>query len=250
MEIDIGIGKSGRQAYGFDDIAIVPSRRTRDPEDVSVSWTIDAFTFDMPVIAAPMDSVMSPESAIALGKLGGLGVLNLEGLWTRYEDPTAAYDEIAAFSEHDVTAGASPRRGAQALWPTAPRPAARSFASRPSWINSHTRTRFGYIAVRDVRAPSHRACAWDRSHKCPSSAFPTCSEDTRMRQGFMIGVPSSARTPTAHPSMLTGDSFKILIISCTSGCFHPSHQRGHSKDTLPPLSRTRRAMRTNVLTNT
>ena len=99
------------------------------------------------------------------------------------------------------------------------------------------------------RDPSQRACAWDRSHKCPPSAFPTCSEDTRMRQGFMIGVPSSARTPTAHPSMLTGVSFKILVISCTSGCFHPSHQRGHSNVTLPPASRTGRATLTNVLIN-
>ena len=104
-EVEIGLTKRAIRGYSFDDVAVIPSRLTRDPEDVSVSWSIDAFTFDMPVIAAPMDSVMSPESAIALGKLGGLGVLNLEGLWTRYEDPTAAYDEIAAFSEDDVTAG-------------------------------------------------------------------------------------------------------------------------------------------------
>ena len=89
-EIEIGRGKRGRRAYSFDDIAVVPSRRTRDPEEVSVSWQIDAYHFDIPVIAAPMDSVMSPESAIALGRLGGLPVLDLEGLWTRYEDPTAA----------------------------------------------------------------------------------------------------------------------------------------------------------------
>ena len=104
-EVEIGLTKRAIRGYSFDDVAVIPSRRTRYPEDVSVSWTIDAFTFDMPVIAAPMDSVMSPESAIALGKLGGLGVLNLEGLWTRYEDPTAAYDEIAALSEDDATAG-------------------------------------------------------------------------------------------------------------------------------------------------
>jgi IMP dehydrogenase len=80
-EIEIGRGKRGRRAYSLDDIAIVPNRRTRDPKDVSVSWQIDAYKFDMPVIAAPMDSAMSPETAIALGRLGGLGVLDLEGLW-------------------------------------------------------------------------------------------------------------------------------------------------------------------------
>ena len=86
-EIEIGRGKRGRRAYSFDDIAIVPSRRTRDPEEVSTGWQIDAYHFDIPVIGAPMDSVMSPESAIALGNHGGLPVLDLEGLWTRYEDP-------------------------------------------------------------------------------------------------------------------------------------------------------------------
>ena len=98
-EIEIGRGKRGRRAYSLDDIAIVPNRRTRDPKDVSVSWQIDAYKFDMPVIAAPMDSAMSPETAIALGRLGGLGVLDLEGLWTRYEDPQTVLDEIAALAD-------------------------------------------------------------------------------------------------------------------------------------------------------
>lgn len=97
-EIEIGRGKRGRRAYTFDDIAVVPSRRTRDPEDVSVGWQIDAYHFDLPVMAAPMDSVMSPQTAIALGKFGGLGVLDLEGLWTRYEDPTSLLAEIEALS--------------------------------------------------------------------------------------------------------------------------------------------------------
>ncbi|GAA3581985.1 GuaB3 family IMP dehydrogenase-related protein [Klugiella xanthotipulae] len=94
MEIEIGRAKRARRVYGFDDIAIVPSRRTRDPEVVSTSWGIDAFRFDTPFIAAPMDSVVSPETAIQIGQLGGLGVLNLEGLWTRYEDPQPLLDEI------------------------------------------------------------------------------------------------------------------------------------------------------------
>ena len=94
-EIEIGRGKRGRRAYSFDDVAIVPSRRTRDPEQGSLAGQIDAFRFEIPVIAAPMDSVMSPATAVALGQAGGLGVLDLEGLWTRYEDPTAALSEIA-----------------------------------------------------------------------------------------------------------------------------------------------------------
>ena len=95
-EIEIGRGKRGRRAYSFDDIAIVPSRRTRDPEEVSVAWQIDAYRFDLPVVAAPMDSVVSPAAAVAVGALGGLGVLDLEGLWTRYEDPEPLYAEIAS----------------------------------------------------------------------------------------------------------------------------------------------------------
>ena len=103
-EIEIGRGKRGRRAYSFDDVAVVPSRRTRDPGRVSLAWQIDAFQFSIPVIAAPMDSVMSPASAIALGQHGGLGVLDLEGLWTRYEDPEPLLDEIAGLEAAKVTA--------------------------------------------------------------------------------------------------------------------------------------------------
>ena len=102
-EIEIGRGKRGRRAYSFDDIAVVPSRRTRDPEEVSVSWQIDAYHFDLPVIAAPMDSVISPDSAIAFGRLGGLPVLDLEGLWTRYDDPAGLLAEIAALDPANAT---------------------------------------------------------------------------------------------------------------------------------------------------
>jgi IMP dehydrogenase len=94
-EIEIGKGKRGRRAYSFDDIAIVPSRRTRDPKEVSISWQIDAYHFGLPVVAAPMDSVMSPATAVELGRLGGLPVLDLEGLWTRYESPEPLLAEIA-----------------------------------------------------------------------------------------------------------------------------------------------------------
>jgi IMP dehydrogenase len=103
-DIEIGIYKSGRQAYGFDDIAIVPSRRTRDPEDVDISWEIDAFRFDLPLMAAAMDGVVSPRTAIEIGRLGGLAVLNLEGLWSRYEDPDGLFEEIATLEDDKATA--------------------------------------------------------------------------------------------------------------------------------------------------
>ncbi len=103
QEIEIGLGKKGRLGYALDDVAIVPSRRTRDPEDVSTSWQIDAYEFDVPVIGAPMDSVTSPATAIAMGKMGALGVLDLEGLWTRYEDPTPLLDEIAGLPADQAT---------------------------------------------------------------------------------------------------------------------------------------------------
>ena len=95
QEIEIGLGKKARMAYALDDVSIVPSRRTRDSQDVSTSWQVDAYEFDVPVIGAPMDSVTSPATAIAMGRLGALGVLDLEGLWTRYDDPQPLLDEIA-----------------------------------------------------------------------------------------------------------------------------------------------------------
>jgi IMP dehydrogenase len=103
VEIDIGIGKSGRQAFGFDDIAIVPSRRTRDPDDVDISWQLDAFKFKLPMMGSAMDSAISPATAIQIGQLGGLGVLNLEGLWTRYEDPEGYLVEIAELAPEKAT---------------------------------------------------------------------------------------------------------------------------------------------------
>ena len=99
LEIEIAAGKRDRTAYSFDDIAIVPSRRTRDAQEVSISWQIDAYKFDLPFLAAPMDSVVSPETAIMIGKAGGLGVLNLEGIWTRYEDAEKQLADMAKLSE-------------------------------------------------------------------------------------------------------------------------------------------------------
>jgi IMP dehydrogenase len=104
MEIEIGRSKRARRVYAFDDIAVVPSRRTRDPEDVSVGWSIDAYQFDIPVLAAPMDSVVSPTTAIMMGQLGGVGVLDLEGLWTRYENPEPLLAEIRELPADQATA--------------------------------------------------------------------------------------------------------------------------------------------------
>ncbi len=104
MEIDIGIGKSGRRAYGFDDIAIVPSRRTRDPDDVDISWEIDAFKLRLPLMASAMDGAVSTRTAIEVGRLGGLAVLNLEGLQTRYDDSDSVLAEIAELAPEKATA--------------------------------------------------------------------------------------------------------------------------------------------------
>ncbi|MDE0171542.1 MAG: GuaB3 family IMP dehydrogenase-related protein [bacterium] len=97
------MAKSGRRAYGFDDISIVPSRRTRNPDDVDITWEIDAFRFRLPMLASAMDSVLSPATAIEIGRLGGLGVLNLEGLWSRYEHPGPLFEEIAALPAEKAT---------------------------------------------------------------------------------------------------------------------------------------------------
>ena len=102
-EVEIGRGKRGNRAWAFDDIAVVPNRRTRDAADVSTAWKIDAFNFALPVMAAPMDSVVSPDTAIAIGRLGGLGVLDLEGLWTRHDDPNKLLVEIANLPAEKAT---------------------------------------------------------------------------------------------------------------------------------------------------
>ena len=96
MEIEIGRGKKARRAYGFDDIAIVPSRRTRDPDDVDISWKLGPYRFELPLLASAMDGVVSPTTAIEIGRLGGLAVLNLEGVFTRYAD---ADDQLARIAE-------------------------------------------------------------------------------------------------------------------------------------------------------
>lgn len=100
--IEIGRNKRATRAYSFDDIAIVPTRRTRGTDEVDLTWRIDALRMDFPLVAAPMDSAMSPATAIAVGKLGGLGVLNLEGLWTRYDDPAPHFAALSHMSDAQV----------------------------------------------------------------------------------------------------------------------------------------------------
>lgn len=103
MEVEIGRGKKGRRAYGFDDIAIVPSRRTRDPDDVDITWTLGPYRFELPLLASAMDGVVSPTTAGLIGKLGGLGVLNLEGIYTRYEDADEQLAKIAKLPPDEAT---------------------------------------------------------------------------------------------------------------------------------------------------
>jgi IMP dehydrogenase len=103
MEVEIGRGKKARRAYGFDDVAIVPSRRTRDPDDVDISWTLGPYRFELPLLASAMDGVVSPDTAALLGRMGGLGVLNLEGIWSRYEDADSVLERIASLDRDEAT---------------------------------------------------------------------------------------------------------------------------------------------------
>jgi IMP dehydrogenase len=103
MEVEIGRGKKARRAYGFDDVAIVPSRRTRDPDDVDISWKLGDYRFELPLLASAMDGVVSPETAGIIGKLGGLAVLNLEGVFTRYDDADEQLERIASLPKDEAT---------------------------------------------------------------------------------------------------------------------------------------------------
>src|SRR5687768_18556846 len=102
LEVEIGRGKKARRAYGFDDIAIVPSRRTRDPDDVDISWNLGPYRFELPLLASAMDGVVSPDTARRIGQLGGLAVLNLEGIYTRYEDAEELLERIATLAKAEA----------------------------------------------------------------------------------------------------------------------------------------------------
>src|SRR5690349_14186453 len=98
--VEIGLNRFARRGYDLDEVSIVPSRRTRDVDDVSTAWQIDAFRFDIPMITSPSDAVVSPATAVAVGEAGGLGVLNAEGLWGRYDDPAPVYQQIRDAADH------------------------------------------------------------------------------------------------------------------------------------------------------
>jgi IMP dehydrogenase len=102
--VEIGMGKSALRGYHLDDVAIVPSRRTRDVDDVSTAWQLDAYPFKIPCVAHPSDATMSPTTAVTLGQHGGLGVLNVEGLWCRYEDPTKVLESLGSLAEEGAAA--------------------------------------------------------------------------------------------------------------------------------------------------
>jgi IMP dehydrogenase len=104
--VEIGLGKTAYRGYHLDDVAVVPTRRTRDVDDVSTTWQLDAYQFKIPCVAHPSDATMSPTTAVGLGRLGGLGILNAEGLWTRYEDPSKLLTELATSED----AGSATRR--------------------------------------------------------------------------------------------------------------------------------------------
>jgi IMP dehydrogenase len=101
--VEIGLGRSARRGYSLADIAIVPSRRTRDIDVVSLTWQIDAYRFDLPLVAMPSDATMSPATAAEIGRCGGLGVIDAEGLWTRYDDPTPIFEELSALEPDSAT---------------------------------------------------------------------------------------------------------------------------------------------------
>lgn len=104
MEIEIGRGKKARRAYGFDEITIVPSRRTRNPDEVDVAWKLGPYRFELPLLAAPMDASVSPATAKAIGRMGGLAILDLEGVWTRHEDADAQLAALAELPEAEAAA--------------------------------------------------------------------------------------------------------------------------------------------------
>lgn len=103
--VEIGIGREARRTYSLDDISVVSSRRTRSSKDVDTTWHIDAYKFDLPFMNHPSDALASPEFVIEMGKQGGLGVINAEGLWGRQADLEEAIAKvIAAYEEGDQAA--------------------------------------------------------------------------------------------------------------------------------------------------
>ncbi len=138
--VEIGMGRTARRTYELDDINIVPSRRTRSSKEVSTAWQIDAYRFDIPVLAHPTDALVSPSFAIELGKAGGLGVINGEGLWGRHADVEQKLVELAEMAEKEVDPDAAVARLQElhaapiqpACWPPPSRRCAMRGSRRPS----------------------------------------------------------------------------------------------------------------------
>ena len=101
--VEVGLGRSARRGYTLADIGIVPSRRTRDIDVVSLSWQIDAYRFDLPLVGFPSDATMSPVTIAEVARIGGLGVLDAEGLWTRHDDPAPILEELAGLDPLEAT---------------------------------------------------------------------------------------------------------------------------------------------------
>jgi len=96
LEVSVGGKKRARVTYGFDEVAVVPGTKSIDPADVDVSWQLGDLRFSIPVLASAMDGAVGPDLAIEMGRLGGLAVLNLEGIFTRYDDPESAIHRIVS----------------------------------------------------------------------------------------------------------------------------------------------------------
>ncbi|MHA6785290.1 GuaB3 family IMP dehydrogenase-related protein [Pseudonocardia saturnea] len=104
--VEIGMGREARRSYDLSQVEIVPSRRTRSSQEVSTAWQLDAYRFEIPLITHPTDAVVSPASAVTVGKLGGLAVLNAEGLWARHADADRALAQVIEAAESDDPAAA------------------------------------------------------------------------------------------------------------------------------------------------
>ena len=103
-DIEIGLGKSARRSYSLDEVALLPARRTREPEKVDLTWEVDAYRLGAPVLAAASDAVSSPATAAALGAVGAAAVLHLGGLWVRHDDPGSVLSQLADLGDDDELA--------------------------------------------------------------------------------------------------------------------------------------------------
>ena len=198
MEIEIGRGKKARRAYGFDDVAIVPSRRTRDPEDVDISWTLGPYRFDLPLLGAALDGVVSPETAGIIGRLGGLAVLNLEGIFCRYEDVDSQLERIAALDRDEAT------REMQEIYREPVKP--ELIAERIKEIKSHGVVAAASLTPQKVRMYCDR-CRWSSSCASASRKARGCGTESavseRTRSGWRAASCQLTAAPQSWPTTST-----------------------------------------------